>query len=177
MKRNFDKLNSVSVEDLLRVKCCERPDAVVWSTFQRELHEKSLKTLVAKPSLFDRLLNRFALNPAFAFVFGVVSVCLLVVGARFGTLPSDSVSITSAHVDLESHSQAPAKSEILESSLETFTTGDERFVVASFAPEVGNQSDYTTVAVSYNMLKTASQRVHYVAGQFVERDAVSLVLP
>lgn len=43
-----DKKSPVSVEDLLRLKTTERPDAEFWSQFERELRQKQLTALVLK---------------------------------------------------------------------------------------------------------------------------------
>jgi len=43
-----DKKPSVSIEDLLRLKAAERPDAEFWSHFERELRQKQLTALVRK---------------------------------------------------------------------------------------------------------------------------------
>jgi hypothetical protein len=43
-----DKKSPVSVEDLLRLKTAERPDAEFWSHFERELRQKQLTALVRK---------------------------------------------------------------------------------------------------------------------------------
>jgi hypothetical protein len=43
-----DKKSPVSIEDLLRLKTTERPDAAFWSHFERELRQKQLTALVQK---------------------------------------------------------------------------------------------------------------------------------
>jgi len=43
-----DKKSPVSIEDLLRLKTAERPNAEFWSHFERELREKQLTALVRK---------------------------------------------------------------------------------------------------------------------------------
>ena len=43
-----DKKSPVSIEDLLRLKTAERPDAEFWSHFERELRQKQLTALVRK---------------------------------------------------------------------------------------------------------------------------------
>lgn len=43
-----DKKPSISIEDLLRLKAAERPNAEFWSQFERELRQKQLTALVQK---------------------------------------------------------------------------------------------------------------------------------
>ncbi len=47
-KPSQDPNKQVSLDDLLRLKRHERPDPAFWDTFQAELHEKTLSTLVRR---------------------------------------------------------------------------------------------------------------------------------
>ena len=47
----------VKVEDLLRLKRAERPGEVFWNTFDRELHQRMLQTLVKKDPWYVQLLR------------------------------------------------------------------------------------------------------------------------
>jgi hypothetical protein len=47
----------VKVEDLLRFKRAERPGEVFWNTFDRELHQRMLQTLVKKDPWYVQLLR------------------------------------------------------------------------------------------------------------------------
>ncbi|MEC8190968.1 MAG: hypothetical protein VX033_07250 [Verrucomicrobiota bacterium] len=47
----------VKVEDLLRLKRAERPSEVFWNTFDRELHQRMLQTLVKKDSWYVQVLR------------------------------------------------------------------------------------------------------------------------
>lgn len=47
----------VTLEDLLRLKRTEKPDEVFWESFEKELHEKAMQTIICKTSLRSRLLN------------------------------------------------------------------------------------------------------------------------
>ena len=47
----------VKVEDLLRLKRAERPGEVFWNTFDRELHQRMLQTLVKKDPWYVQVLR------------------------------------------------------------------------------------------------------------------------
>ena len=47
----------VKVEDLLRLKRAERPSEVFWNTFDRELHQRMLQTLVKKDPWYVQVLR------------------------------------------------------------------------------------------------------------------------
>lgn len=47
----------VKVEDLLRLKRAERPDDRFWDTFDRELHQRMLQTLVKKDPWYLQLMR------------------------------------------------------------------------------------------------------------------------
>ncbi|MGC6456016.1 MAG: hypothetical protein ACON39_02070 [Coraliomargaritaceae bacterium] len=49
----------VQLEDLLRFKQAEQPDAAYWSRFDRELHQRMLHTLVKKDPLYRQVLRAF----------------------------------------------------------------------------------------------------------------------
>lgn len=47
----------VQVEDLLRLKRAERPSEAFWNTFDRELHQRMLQTLVKKDPWYVQVLH------------------------------------------------------------------------------------------------------------------------
>ena len=47
----------VKVEDLLRLKRAERPSEAFWNTFDRELHQRMLQTLVKKDPWYVQALR------------------------------------------------------------------------------------------------------------------------
>lgn len=51
--RNSEK--KVTLEDLLKLKKAEKPDDIFWESFDKQLKEKTLQTLVCKPSLSSRI--------------------------------------------------------------------------------------------------------------------------
>ncbi len=61
---NLDKNSEkrLVLEDLLKIKRHERPDEAFWDKFDQQLHERTLKKLVYKPSLFSRLSHLFTIS-------------------------------------------------------------------------------------------------------------------
>lgn len=56
----LNQRNKVTVEDLLRLKRAERPDAEFWTKFERELREKQLTALIEKRPWWQDLPQVFA---------------------------------------------------------------------------------------------------------------------
>lgn len=54
MSPNRDSQAKVTLEDLLRLKRCERPPAEFWARFERELRQKQLAALVVRQSWWQR---------------------------------------------------------------------------------------------------------------------------
>lgn len=54
---NQARPNEVKVEDLLRLKRAERPDAAFWDQFDRELHQRMLQTLVKKDPWYVQIVR------------------------------------------------------------------------------------------------------------------------
>lgn len=54
---NQARPNHVKVEDLLRLKRAERPDAAFWDQFDRELHQRMLQTLVKKDPWYVQIMR------------------------------------------------------------------------------------------------------------------------
>lgn len=73
---NQARKNKINVEDLLRLKRAERPDAAFWSDFDRDLHQRMLQTLVKKDpwyvqvmrGLTGRIAQTSAVGAAAAFI-------------------------------------------------------------------------------------------------------------
>lgn len=54
---NHARQKEVKVEDLLRIKRAERPDDAFWNSFDRELHQRMLQTLVKKDPWYVQVLR------------------------------------------------------------------------------------------------------------------------
>lgn len=83
----------VTVEDLLRLKRAERPDEAFWGTFDRELHQRMLQSLVKKDPWYvqvlrgvsGRIAQTTAVGAAAAFLAAVMLRPAYVEWAQSGT--------------------------------------------------------------------------------------------
>ena len=103
---NPDSKNRMTVEDLLRLKRCERPQPEFWTHFEQELRAKQLAAIVEKRPFwagFSRILHRFSpfslpLGAAAAFVATLVGFHEYRVIARAGSGSGVAGDIPSATV-------------------------------------------------------------------------------
>ena len=72
----------VKVEDLLRLKRAERPGEVFWNTFDRELHQRMLQTLVKKDPWHVQVLRGVSGRIAQSAAVGVAAVLLTMMVVR-----------------------------------------------------------------------------------------------
>ena len=72
----------VKVEDLLRLKRAERPGEVFWNTFDRELHQRMLQTLVKKDSWYVQVLRGVSGRIAQTAAVGAAAVFLALMVMR-----------------------------------------------------------------------------------------------
>lgn len=79
--RNTD----VQLEDLLRFKQAERPDAAYWNRFDRELHQRMLKTLVKKDPFYRQVFRGLTgrLFPAGLLASATAALALLALAPIF----------------------------------------------------------------------------------------------
>jgi len=93
---NHARHKEVKVEDLLRLKRAERPDDAFWNSFDRELHQRMLQTLVKKDPWYvqvlrgmtGRLAQTTAVGAAAAFLALVVLRPAFVEISQPGRIPS-----------------------------------------------------------------------------------------
>ena len=72
----------VKVEDLLRLKRAERPGEVFWNTFDRELHQRMLQTLVKKDPWYVQVLRGVSWRFAQSAAVGAAAVFLALMVMR-----------------------------------------------------------------------------------------------
>jgi hypothetical protein len=79
---NNAREKEIKVEDLLRLKRAERPDANFWNTFDRELHQRMLQTLVKKDPWYVQVLRAVSGRIAQTTAIGAAAACLALVLVR-----------------------------------------------------------------------------------------------
>lgn len=79
---NKAREKEVKVEDLLRLKRAERPDDAFWDTFDRELHQRMLQTLVKKDPWYVQLLRGVSGRIAQTVTVGAAAAFLAMIVVR-----------------------------------------------------------------------------------------------
>ena len=79
---NHSHAQYVKVEDLLRLKRAERPGEVFWNTFDRELHQRMLQTLVKKDPWYVQVLRGVSGRIAQTAAVGAAAVFLALMVMR-----------------------------------------------------------------------------------------------
>jgi hypothetical protein len=72
----------VQVEDLLRLKRAERPSEAFWNTFDRELHQRMLQTLVKKDPWYVQALRGISGRVAQTAAVGAAAAFLAIMVVR-----------------------------------------------------------------------------------------------
>lgn len=162
----------VTLEQLLKLKRCEKPDAAFWEQFDRELQQRTLQSLVRDPSLWRQLSDRFVhARPAIfsataCLLFGFL---VLLDFYKPASVQSEFVSnplppplphqTISEQKQDEAMSLPPAPT--LSQGASFASTGQARFVVDSLSHEQEN-GQYRKVMASEG-LSFAVEGVRYVA--------------
>ena len=92
----------VKVEDLLRLKRAERPREVFWNTFDRELHQRMLQTLVKKDPWHVQILRGVSGRIAQTAAVGAAAVFLALMVMRPALVDSTQTNeANEAHLALQ----------------------------------------------------------------------------
>lgn len=154
----------VELEDLLRLKRLERPDDAFWNSFQAELHQKTLNTLVRRDISFaSRLMQgwkRWApLIPVGAAALFVTALYL----NQAMLTPSRDTGVMELAVAI------PTTEELLPQAaeMEDFDTSRStaRFVLSALSTRDGNSDrGFTEVHASNHFQAGFNSRVQFVSG-------------
>lgn len=131
---NNSQTKEVKVEDLLRLKRSERPDEAFWNTFDRELHQRMLQTLVKKDPWYIQLLRGVSGRIAQTAAVGAAAafLALMVVRPAFvdATNPSNGTQFAQDEVI-----STPVMVEVAMSDLDTDVTPDYQIEAISTVSE------------------------------------------
>ena len=83
----------VKVEDLLRLKRAERPSEVFWDTFDRELHQRMLQTLVKKDPWYVQVLRSVSGRIAQTAAVGAAAAFLALMVMRPALVDSTQANV------------------------------------------------------------------------------------
>lgn len=148
LTRNSEK--NVTLEDLLKLKKLERPDEVFWAKFDEHLHDKTLKRLVYRGSIFSQVSN--------------VLLIIFKPAVSLGVLALLTVSIISYNYKPKLYSQSQltvvsnGPSKQATESLINLTSVKKNYVKTSIAMDSSDDHH------SNNLVSGSSNGVRYLAG-------------
>ena len=108
----------VKVEDLLRLKRAERPSEAFWNTFDRELHQRMLQTLVKKDPWYVQVLHGISGRIAQIAAVGAAAAFLTIMVVRPAFVNTAAPSGNGAQFTQEVVASAPQIAGIAMSDLE-----------------------------------------------------------
>ena len=108
----------VKIEDLLRLKRAERPSEAFWNTFDRELHQRMLQTLVKKDPWYVQALRGISGRVAQTAAVGAAAVFLAMMVVRPAFVNTAVPSGNEAQFTQEVVASAPQVAGIAMSDLE-----------------------------------------------------------
>lgn len=165
-----NKERELKLEDLLKVKAAERPDAQFWERFDLELNERALKTCIKRESLLERMgahlvehVLPITSTVAVVMFFGAISLIqtfqedskqsigLSVVDAHLGD------AIASNHANEEASLVANDASVFEDYAVEIITVSNELesvdFAADSIPVAIGSTANYSELVADANTLK------------------------
>ena len=136
----------VKVEDLLRLKRAERPGEVFWNTFDRELHQRMLQTLVKKDPWHVQVLRGVSGRIAQSAAVGVAAVLLAMMVVRPAFVNTGATSGNEAQFAQEAVVNVPQVVEVTMSDLEdldsTLTPDYQIESISGLITDSGYTSEY-----------------------------------
>lgn len=138
----------VKVEDLLRLKRAERPSEAFWNTFDRELHQRMLQTLVKKDPWYVQVVRGISGRIAQTAAVGAAAAFLALMVVR--TTLVDSAQVSGAYLTLQETASGAvdfsvAPVELTMSDLDSTLTPDYQIVATSGSSvDTGYTKEYST---------------------------------
>ena len=153
----------VKVEDLLRLKRAERPGEVFWNTFDRELHQRMLQTLVKKDPWYVQVLRGVSGRIAQTAAVGAAAVFLALMVMRPALV--DSTRANGAYLALQNNAldlvnSAPSVAAAI-SDLDSNLIPDYQIEAIS-ADSSGSDLGYTQDYLHDRIEVTAYDRAAYI---------------
>lgn len=151
---------SISVEQLLRFKRSERPDAHFWEGFEHELRRRQLASVVSVPAWHVRLGRNLSIGLRRAVPLGAAAVAA-VAGfmvlqhpqsvestAQAPVAAAEPVNLPATLIEVAPPPVAPAvaaRAEMQEPAFERATSGETRFVVHEFVASASPARTFVSV--------------------------------
>lgn len=120
---------NLQLEDLLRFKQAERPDAAYWSRFDRELHQRMLHTLVKKDPLYRQVLRAFTgkLFPVGMLATATAALAIVVGVPSTQPVPTTQPALASQPASLESSNVSISHVEVVDYAIDAISVGEGDF--------------------------------------------------
>ena len=173
MDNDFDTKTQVDLSKLLRLKRLERPVDDYWSSFQRELHHKTLQTIVKKQPDCCGVSSFLAHFRGTCAAFAALTFACVIYFSLSSPQVTDRMLDQVALSDL----QPVSMTEVAEISHHARTAnlpgshefGDPSFVVAAFTVDAEQTRYADTSARTLSSGPDMSvSNVHYAVGHFAE---------
>jgi hypothetical protein len=136
----------VKVEDLLRLKRAERPSEAFWNTFDRELHQRMLQTLVKKDPWYVQVLRGISGRIAQTAAVGAAAAFLAMMVVRPAFVNMTAPSTKGAQFTQEAIASAPQVVEVAMSDIEdlglTLTTDYQIEAISGSMIDSGYANEY-----------------------------------
>ena len=166
-----NKERKLKLEDLMKVKAAERPDAQFWERFDLELNERALKTCIKRESLLERMgahlvehVLPITATVAVVMFFGAISLIqTFQVDSKQSTVGLSVVdghlgdAIASNHANEEASLVANDESVFEDYAVEIITVSNELesvdFAADSIPVAIGSTANYSELVADANTLK------------------------
>ena len=136
----------VKLEELLRLKRAERPSEAFWNTFDLELHQRMLQTLVKKDPWYVQALHGISGRIAQTAAVGAAAAFLAIMVVRPAFVNATATSNKGAQFTQEAVASAPQVVEVAMSDLEdldSILTPDYQIeVISSSITDPGYANEY-----------------------------------
>ena len=136
----------VKVEDLLRLKRAERPSEAFWNTFDRELHQRMLQTLVKKDPWYVQVLRGIFGRVAQTAAVGAAAAFLAMMVVRPAFVNTTAPSTKGAQFTQEAIASTPQVVEVAMSDIEdlglTLTTDYQIEAISGSMTDSGYANEY-----------------------------------
>lgn len=150
MNLESNNKKTVTLEDLLKLKRCEKPSESFWKNFDRELQQKTLQVLVEKPSwsvrVSDAVLAYFRPAIAVTSMAAVFTIGFFAFSTQGVTLATLAHNVKSSNGD----------------QLLPFEASSANFVKNNITSDLDNAHNFTKFSVVSSDLSSGS--IRYIAG-------------
>lgn len=133
----------VKLEELLRLKRAERPSEAFWNTFDCELHQRMLQTLVKKDPWYVQVLRGISGRIAQTAAVGAAAAFLAMIVVRPAFVNTTAPSSKGAQFTQEAIASAPQVVEVAMSDLDLTLTPDYQIeAISGSITDSGYSNEY-----------------------------------